>query len=44
MTEICLQALRAEPRRIAAVLAHQLPTLPGQPSSRAARRRASAAG
>ena len=44
MTGICLQALRAEPRRIAAVLAHQLPTLPGQGSSRAARRGASAAG
>jgi len=28
MTEICLRALRAEPRRIAAVLAHELPLLP----------------
>jgi len=43
MTEICLQALRAEPRHIAAVLAHQLPALPEQASSRAARGRASLA-
>jgi AcrR family transcriptional regulator len=28
MAELCLQALRADPRRIAAVLAHQLPELP----------------
>jgi AcrR family transcriptional regulator len=28
MAEMCLQALRAEPRRIAAVLAHALPELP----------------
>jgi AcrR family transcriptional regulator len=37
MTEICLQALLADPRRIAAVLAHQLPALPEQGSSRAGR-------
>jgi len=43
MTEICLQALRAEPRHIAGVLAHQLPALPQQASSRAARGRASLA-
>jgi AcrR family transcriptional regulator len=28
MAELCLQALRADPRRIAAVLAHELPELP----------------
>ena len=44
MTEICLQAFRAEPRRIAAVLAHELPALPGAASRRAARGRASLAG
>ncbi|RPH68785.1 MAG: TetR/AcrR family transcriptional regulator [Myxococcaceae bacterium] len=44
MTEICLQALRAEPRRIAAVLAHELPALAERASRRAARGRASLAG
>jgi AcrR family transcriptional regulator len=36
MTELCLQALRADPRRIAAALAHELPDLadrPGQPAA-----------
>jgi len=37
MAEICLQALRADPRRIASVLAHPLPELPaaqrGDPSA-----------
>ncbi len=28
MAEMCLQALRAEPRRVAAALAHELPELP----------------
>ena len=36
MAEICLQALRADPRRIAAALAHELPAL----AERAQRRRA----
>jgi AcrR family transcriptional regulator len=35
MTEICLQALRADPRRIAAVLAHELPELPERARMRA---------
>ncbi len=44
MTEICLQALHAEPRRIAAVLAHELPALTDQASRRAGRGGASLAG
>jgi AcrR family transcriptional regulator len=35
MAEICLQALHAEPRRIAAALAHELPTLPEPDEPRA---------
>lgn len=35
MAEICLQALRADPRRIAAVLAHELPSLPERAQTRA---------
>ena len=36
MAEMCLHALRAEPRRIAAALAHELPALAERPGRRAA--------
>jgi AcrR family transcriptional regulator len=44
MAEMCLRALRAEPRRIAAVLAHELPALTQRPRAGAARGRVSLAG
>ena len=44
MTEMCLQALRAEPHHIAAVLDHELPALTQRPRDGAARGRASLAG
>ncbi|HEY6221013.1 MAG TPA: hypothetical protein VIX13_00595, partial [Candidatus Eisenbacteria bacterium] len=36
MTEICLQALRTDPRRIAAALAHELPRVPDRAGTGAA--------
>ena len=39
MTEICLQALGTDPRRIEATLAHRLPELPGRARTRAVRGR-----
>ncbi len=39
MVETCLAALQADPRRIAAALAHELPDVPQRPGARAPARR-----